>query len=171
MKKKFLWILLLILALAVFLPACGAKSDEAKTDEVKADEVKTDEAKTAAAGDLVFDVSELGDEPRFIDWNQDGTAMQLIALKAGDEVRLAFNTCQACQGSPWAWFEYLDDGTLQCHNCGQVFGLETVGTPAANGCRPITITGFTVENGKVTVPGSFLKENAALFENWKWGEA
>ena len=156
MKKKLTWVVFLMFAAVLFLSSCGSEPVEKKTE---------------TAGGLSFDISELSEEPSFIDWNQDGTAMQLIALKAGDEVRLAFNTCQSCQGSPWAWFEYLDNGMLQCHNCGQIFGLETVGTPAASGCNPITITEFTVDGSTVTVSESFLKEHVELFENWKWGES
>jgi uncharacterized membrane protein len=155
-KKKLSWIVFLMFSAVLFLSSCGSEADEEKAE---------------TAGGLCFDISELSEEPSFIDWNQGGTAMQLIALKAGDEVRLAFNTCQSCQGSPWAWFEYLDNGMLQCHNCGQVFGLETVGTPAASGCNPITITDFTVNGSTVTVSESFLKEQVELFKNWKWGES
>ncbi len=117
--------------------------------------------------DLTFDASTLTGEPTFIDAQSGGVAMQLIALKAGDEVRLAFNTCQACQGSPWAWFEYLGDGLLQCQNCLQTFGLEVVGTEDAIGCCPITITDFTVEGDVVRVPASVLSDNALRFKNWK----
>ena len=154
MKKKTSLILLITLIAAVFLSACGADTDVGQTE--------------GAAG-LSFSISELTEEPTFIDWKQDGTAMQLIALKSGDELRLAFNTCQSCHGSPWAWFEYLGDGTLQCQNCGQVFDLESVGTAAASGCNPITVTDFKIDGDMVTVPESFLREHRPLFENWKRG--
>ncbi len=150
---KRIVIILVILVLIVVLSACGSKSEAS-------------EAKPETA-DLTFDISALTGEPTFIDVESDGTAMQLIALKAGDEVRLAFNTCQACQGSPWAWFEYLGDGLLQCQNCLQTFGLEVVGTEDAIGCCPITITDFSVEGDVVTVPGSVLSDNAFRFKNWK----
>ena len=94
--------------------------------------------------------------------------MQLIARKddAG-HVRLAFNTCQSCGGSPYAWFEDLGDGNLQCQNCGLTFPLDTVGTEKATGCNPVTITDFTVEGDTVTVPEALLKANVARFANWK----
>ena len=150
---KRIVIILVILVLIVVLSACGSKSEAS-------------EAKPETA-DLTFDISALTGEPTFIDAESDGIAMQLIALKAEDEVRLAFNTCQACQGSPWAWFEYLGDGMLQCQNCRQTFGLEVVGTEDAIGCCPITITDFSVEGDVVTVPGSVLSDNAFRFKNWK----
>ncbi len=135
------------------LSACGAMSE---TVEAKPETV-----------DMTFDAAILTGEPTFIDAQSGSIAMQLIALKGGDDVRLAFNTCQACQGSPWAWFEYLGDGLLQCQNCLQTFGLEVVGTEDAIGCCPITITDFSVEGGVVTVPGSILSDNAFRFKNWK----
>ncbi len=147
MKRRIL--IFAILVLMVALSACGAKSEAAE------------------AFDLTFDASALTDEPTFIDAQSGGVAMQLIALKAGDDVRLAFNTCQACQGSPWAWFEYLGDGLLQCQNCLQTFGLEVVGTEDAIGCCPITITDFAVDGDVVTAPGSVLSDNAFRFKNWK----
>ena len=98
----------------------------------------------------------------------DGTAMQLIARKddAGN-VRLAFNTCQSCGGSPYAWFEDLGDGTLQCQNCGLIFQLDTVGAEAAQGCNPVTITDYTVDGDTVTVSDAVLKANVERFANWK----
>ena len=153
MKRKYIW-LILLLAAAVALSACGSKADEPGKEE------------ESPAG-LTIDASKLTEMPTFVDWTQDGTAMQLIALKKGNEVRLAFNACQSCQGSPWAWFEYLDDGTLQCQSCLQTFGLEVVGTKDAVGCCPITISEFTMDGNTVTVPASVLSENAFRFKNWK----
>ena len=146
--------LVLLLAAAAALSACGAGANGPAAEEAR------------LAG-LTIDASALTEEPSFIDWEQDGTAMQLIALKTGNEVRLAFNTCQSCQGSPWAWFEYLEDGTLQCQNCLQTFGPEIVGTKDAVGCCPITVSDFSVDGDTVTVPASVLSENAFRFKNWK----
>ena len=121
-----------------------------------------------AEGDFTFDASGLTGAPTFIDLEVDGTAMQLIARKddAG-AVRLAFNTCQSCAGSPYAWFEDLGDGTMQCQNCGLTFPLDTVGTERAMGCNPVTISDFTVDGDSVTVPEAVLKDNVARFANWK----
>ena len=139
----------LCLTLAALLAACGSSNE-------------------AAPAALVIDASALGVEPSFIDHTQDGVAMQLIAIKdADDMVRLAFNTCQSCGGSPYAWFEYIGDDTLQCQNCGLTFNTATVGTPRASGCNPVTISEFTVEGDAVTVPGSVLVNAKDLFENWK----
>ena len=151
--KKTAIILVTLAVIMMALSSCASKSEAA-------------EVNPEAAG-LTFDASTLTGEPTFIDAESDGVAMQLIALKVGDEVRLAFNTCQSCQGSPWAWFEYLGNGRLQCQNCLQIFGLEVVGTKDAIGCCPITITDFVVEGDVVKVPASVLSDNAFRFKNWK----
>ena len=117
---------------------------------------------------LTINAAALTREPTFVDWIQDGTAMQLIARRdEAGAVRLAFNTCQSCGGSPYAWFEYLGNDTLQCQNCGLTFPLDAVGTAKAAGCNPVTITEFTVEGDTVTVPQSVLADNAYRFANWK----
>lgn len=148
-------LLILLLLSALLLAACGSKADGAP------------EQAPEAAG-LTIDAAGLTGAPTFIDVEQDGTAMQLISRKddAGN-VRLAFNTCQSCGGSPYAWFEDLGDGRLQCQNCHQTFPLETVGTAGSVGCSPVPITEFTVEGSVVTVPEAVLKENTGRFENWK----
>ncbi len=117
---------------------------------------------------LTIDTTGLNNEPTFIDWIQEATPMQLIALKGADGgVRLAFNTCQSCKGSPWAWFEYLGDGVLQCQNCMQLFPIETVGTEEALGCSPISILEFTEDEGTVVIPEEVLSEAEPWFKNWK----
>ena len=153
LRKYGLFILLLLVAL--LLAACGSKKDA------------TPEQSAEVAG-LNIDAAALTGDPSFIDVEQDGTAMQLIALKDNSgAVRLAFNTCQSCGGSPYAWFEDLGDGRLQCQNCGLTFPLDTVGTKKAQGCNPVTISDFTVEGDTVTVPESLLKANVERFANWK----
>ena len=131
-------------------------------------EKKPDEEGNAEISTLTFSAKDLTGEPAFLDWTQDGTAMQLIARKdETGEVRLAFNTCQSCGGSPYAWFEYRGNNTLQCQNCGQPFALDTVGITRAAGCNPVSITEFVVEGDTVTVPQNILAENVYLFTNWK----
>ena len=145
-----------LLLCAALLTACGADSG------------KSAQAAATAQPGLTIDAAALTREPSFVDWDQNGTAMQLIALKdAGGNPRLAFNTCQSCGGSPYAWFEYIGDDTLQCQNCGLTFSTETVGTTKAAGCNPVTITDFSVSGDTVTVPASVLAANADRFSNWK----
>lgn len=149
--------LLFLLSAVLMLAGCAVQDEKATDTNVNA-EIST----------LTFSAAALTQEPAFVDWTQGGTAMQLIARK--DEtgaVRLAFNTCQSCGGSPYAWFEYLGSNTLQCQNCGLTFPLDAVGTAKAAGCNPVTITEFTVLGDTVTVPQNVLADNAYRFANWK----
>ncbi|MBQ8161640.1 MAG: DUF2318 domain-containing protein [Clostridia bacterium] len=154
--KKWSFLLILVLA-AVTLAGCTAQSEKPEAS-----------GKDSEPLTLTISAETLTQEPTFVDWNQDGTDMQLIARKDDTgEVRLAFNTCQSCGGSPYAWFEYLGKDTLQCQNCGLTFSLSTVGTARAAGCNPVTITDFTVDGDIVTVPQNVLADNVQRFANWK----
>lgn len=176
-RKSYLLALLLT---AVMLTGCGSRIEKAAAPEPSAAPTAVSEAPASPAaepaaaeaapsgGGLRIEADSLRAEPLFIDVEEDGTAMQLIALRdAGGAVRLAFNTCQSCGGSPYAWFEDMGDGRLQCQNCHQTFPLETVGTPGSKGCSPVPITEWSMEDGIVTVPEALLKENTERFANWK----
>ena len=83
MKKYFALALLLILTA---LTGCAAQQTQA-----------------------AFTISrdQLTAEPLFVDVKQGKTAMQIIALLDADGTpRLAYNTCQVCAGSPYAYFAY-----------------------------------------------------------------
>ena len=42
-----------------------------------------------------------------------------------------------------------------------------MGVEAAQGCNPVTITDYTVDDDTVTVPEAVLKANVERFVNWK----
>lgn len=167
MQKRTRLILLGITLFVVILIACNAQNAEI------AELTAPPAASGAAAADpadwenLTVALDTLSEEPTFLDYDGGTVHMQLIAVRDGDSARLALNTCQSCGGSPYAWFEYLGDDVLQCQNCGLTFPLSTVGTTAANGCNPVTVTEFTAEDGVVTVPGSVLQRESVRFETWK----
>ena len=151
MKKKLC--LLALLMLALVLSGCGKTSNEAAVEE-------------AAADGLAIKIVSLTAEPSFIDWKQDGIDMQLLALKNGSgEVQLAYNTCQSCAGSPYAYFEYAN-GVLTCQNCGNRFGLDSVGR-VAGGCNPKPVSDYAVEGDSVVIPTAELASVAPAFKTWK----
>ena len=83
MKKYFALALLLILTA---LTGCSAQQTQA---------------------DFTISRDQLTAEPLFADVKQGKTAMQIIALLDADGTpRLAYNTCQVCAGSPYAYFAY-----------------------------------------------------------------
>ena len=162
MRKGTLFVCFLLLCV-LLLSGCSAQGTTG-TPAVTEAPAPTE----APAADLVIPLSLLGEEPAFIDWMEGATAMQLIGLRDADgTVRLAFNTCQSCGGSPYAYFEYQGDGVMQCQNCGLLFRTATVGSPKAAGCNPVTISEFTVDAESVTVPAAVLQANVGRFTNWK----
>lgn len=78
---------------------------------------------------------------------------------------MAYNTCQSCAGSPNAYFVY-QDGVLTCQNCGNQFGLDTIGANVG-GCNPQPVADYSVEDSTIIVPTSELKDVVSEFENWK----
>lgn len=90
--------------------------------------------------------------------------MQMIALQDGDDVLVAYNTCQSCASSPYAYYEYAS-GVLTCQNCGFTFDLDAVGA-VAGGCNPKPVGDYAVENGTVVIGASELAA-APEFATWK----
>lgn len=119
-----------------------------------------------SAGDvLTVPLSSLSAEPLFVDWEQDGQPMQLIALRDGEEVRVAYNTCQSCAGSPYAYYEY-ENGILTCQNCGFTFRLDAVGA-VAGGCNPKPVEDYTVTENSLEIGADELRSAMPDFKTWK----
>lgn len=122
----------------------------------------------ATGGDWTVSLNTLTQEPQFLDRTQNSTKMQLIALRdENGQVRLAYNTCQICAGSPYAYFEYKD-GVLECQNCGNQFPLSSVGQ-AAGGCNPMPVADYQVTEEAAVIPETEVTRAAADFANWKKG--
>lgn len=132
--------------------------------------MRSSEENTAVAGggDLEISSDMIGTEASYFDYDADGTTVQVLAVQASDgTIRLALNTCQVCNGSPYAYFVQDGDWFI-CQNCRNRFASTEVGI-VSGGCNPVPITDriYTEQNGIITIPASFLDESAALFQNWK----
>lgn len=117
---------------------------------------------------VVIDTAALSGEALFYDYDADGVTVELFAVKASDgSVRLALNTCQVCNGSPYAYFVQNGDYFI-CQNCGNRFASTQVGL-VSGGCNPVPITqaDYELRDGMILVPTEFLTLNAARFRNWK----
>ena len=166
-KAMMLWSAALMMAL--LLSGCGKTEDQtaggAQTD---AQPTKQVDAQTAASADWTIPLSELSAEPAFFDRTQEGTAMQLIALvDEQGQVHAAYNTCQVCAGSPYAYFDY-ENGKLVCQNCGNAFDVSSVGA-AAGGCNPMPVDDYSVEGDALVIPEAALERALPSFANWKKG--
>lgn len=117
---------------------------------------------------LVIDTGELSEEAAFYDYDADGITVELFAVKASDgSIRLALNTCQVCNGSPYAYFVQEGDYFV-CQNCGNRFASTQVGI-VSGGCNPVPITeeDYSLQDGSILIPTEFLEANAVRFTNWK----
>ena len=118
------------------------------------------------SGDLTIALDSISETPSFIDGSIDGQPMQVIAVRDADgTVRLSYNTCQVCQGSPWAYFE-VQNGKLVCQNCGNAFALSAVGK-GGYGCMPLMVPAYTLTETSVVIPHDTLAQVKDAFENWK----
>ena len=147
MKKLFL----LLFASLLLLSGCAQKDSASQAEP---------------SGDLTIALDSISETPSFIDGNIDGQPMQVIAVRDADgTVRLSYNTCQVCQGSPWAYFE-LQNGQLVCQNCGNAFALSAVGK-GGFGCMPLMVPAYTLTETSVVIPHDTLVQVKDAFENWK----
>ena len=147
MKKLFL----LLFASLLLLSGCAQKDSASQAEP---------------SGDLTIALDSISETPSFIDGNIDGQPMQVIAVRDADgTVRLSYNTCQVCQGSPWAYFE-LQNGQLVCQNCGNAFALSAVGK-GGYGCMPLMVPAYTLTETSVVIPHDTLVQVKDAFENWK----
>ena len=118
------------------------------------------------SGDLTIALDSISETPSFIDGSIDGQPMQVIAVRdSNGAVRLSYNTCQVCQGSPWAYVE-LQNGQLVCQNCGNAFALSAVGK-GGYGCMPLMVPAYTLTETSVVIPHDTLVQVKDAFENWK----
>lgn len=115
-------------------------------------------------GEIAIDADTLTSHPLYVNYDSNGTNIQLIAVKASDgKTRLSLNTCQVCNPSPRAYFKE-QDGKLVCQNCGNTFTMDSVGE-ISGGCNPTYIDYKNID-GKLTVSTADLDTYADRFTSW-----
>lgn len=185
MKNKvlvFFTIIIVIIAVCVilFIPK-NKKENSEKTNKVNTinsnntvstNSTKTSQAKTIDAilnenGDVEIKLDDLDtSNATFIRYTSNGINMELVAIKdSQNNVDVAFNTCQVCNGAPKAYF-VQKNGKLICQNCGNSFSLKSIGA-SANGCNPMTIDDNDIEKTDkgIIINKETLAENELLFAN------
>ena len=144
-----------ILCLCLACLLLGACSRESATAAEQAADNSND------AG-LTISIDQLDTAPTFWDWIQNGVAMQVIALlDSAGKPHVAYNTCQVCMGSPYAYFEY-QNGQLYCMNCGNAFSLESVGQKTG-GCTPLPVDTYAQTETAIVIPTEELQRAADSF--------
>lgn len=89
-------------------------------------------------GNIVIKAAGLSTEKvSFIHIDEDSKIEILAVLGDDDEIKIALGACQACGGSPYAYYIQKDDNLI-CNNCGLALPLSEIGE-AGSGCHPIQI--------------------------------
>lgn len=141
-------------------------TSEDENTESEAEKEKTAVYETPAVGngEISIDADTLTSNPMYINYESNGTNIQLIAVKGSDGTpRLSLNTCQVCNPSPKAYFKE-QNGRLVCQNCGNVFTVDSVGE-TTGGCNPMYID-YKNTGGKLTVSAADLDTYADQFASW-----
>ena len=141
-------------------------TSEAENTESDAEKEETVVYETPAVenGEISINADTLTSNPMYINYDSNGTNIQLIAVKGLDGTpRLSLNTCQVCNPSPTAYFKE-QNGRLVCQNCGNVFTIDSVGE-TTGGCNPMYID-YTTTDGKLTVSVADLDTYADQFASW-----
>lgn len=162
-------IFLPLVAAVVVIAAVAVSLRPKNTENPPALETQPSETAPSFSGkDITIQAGDIGTDASYFNYDTDGITVQFFAVQASDDtIRMALNTCQVCNGSPYAYFEQ-DGDTFICQNCGNRFASTEIGI-ASGGCRPLPITEdiYTEQDGVITIPASFLDESATLFKNWK----
>lgn len=149
------------------LSACGSSNtaDNGKAEpDTEKQETVVYETPAVENGEISVDADALTSMPTYINYDSNGTNIQLIAVKASDGTpRLSLNTCQVCNPSPKAYFKE-QNGKLVCQNCGNTFTVDSVGE-TSGGCNP-TYIDYKNADGKLTVSTADLDIYADRFASW-----
>ena len=149
------------------LDASGSlDTSEAENTESDAEKEETVVYETPAVenGEISINADTLTSNPMYINYDSNGTNIQLIAVKGSDGTpRLSLNTCQVCNPSPRAYFKE-QNGRLVCQNCGNVFTVDSVGE-TTGGCNPMYID-YKNTDGKLTVSVADLDTYTDQFASW-----
>lgn len=167
--KKIVKVIIMAFAMSA-LTACGSKNTSDTAKEGKSDNSAEKAAATGYItptvenGEIAIDTDTLTELPQFVNYDSNGTNIQMIALNASDgSARLSLNTCQACNPSPKAYFKEVN-GKLVCQNCGNVFTMDSVGE-ASGGCNPMNVN-YVIEDNNLTVKAADLDSYADKFVSW-----
>ncbi len=161
MRRKRSWFFTGVIAAVVTVAITGCSSG-AESKEIQENTVGTTEA------GIEIRTGDISTSASYYDMTVDGTDVEIFAVLASDgTVRLAMNTCQVCNGSPYAYFEQ-DGNDFVCQNCGNRFSSDQIGL-TGGGCNPVPITDddYSEASGTITVSEAFLEKNAYRFSNWK----
>lgn len=116
-------------------------------------------------GKLVIDTTNITSDVTFVNYDSNGVIIQFIVVRGTDgEVRIAFNTCQACNPSPRAYF-VQEEEYLKCENCASLFHIDKIGVEK-DGCNPIVVEEKKVSENEIIITTDYADTLRDKFVNW-----
>lgn len=153
--KKILSIL--VLTLLFILCGCNkVKDDKTNNNIINVNPVD---------GKLIIDTTNITSDVTFVNYDSNGVIIQFIVVRGTDGVvRIAFNTCQACNPSPRAYF--IQEGEyLKCENCASLFHIDKIGVDK-DGCNPIVVEEKEEQDNKIIINTEYADTFRDRFVNW-----
>ena len=116
-------------------------------------------------GKIVIDTEEITSIATFVNYEVDDVIIQFIVVRGTDgEVRIAFNTCQACNPSPNAYFIQKDE-YLECQNCKNKFYIDQIGEEIG-GCNPAPVEEKEKVAKQIVLDKEYVDSYKEKLENW-----
>ncbi len=153
-----------LLVISLFgLVGCSSEKTEEKVEEVAQHTIMT----VKQGEDIKINTNDITSNATYYNYEIDGHIIQIFAVKASDgTVRIAFNTCGACNPSPMAYF--VQKGNyFECQNCGNMFEIDEIGLVNKPGCSPIGILddNKNVDGDNITISSGFIETYKQKFES------
>ena len=167
MKKYILPIIAVVVVIiaAVVLIVVPKSGSTEQANDPKIDSAANTVAK-ASDDHVEILASQLSEDKISLFSVADDSKVELIAIKGADsKARVAFATCQSCNGSPGAYYTQSGD-LLQCNSCGLTFPLSVIGEDGS-GCHPIMLDDTKVKeiDDVVSIDKAYLLSLESLFKN------
>lgn len=155
--RKILIIIILFISI-IGLTGCNNKKSEEINQFIN--------VKANLEGKIVIDTKNITSTVTFVNYEVDGVIIQFIVVRGTDgKVRIAFNTCQACNPSPKAYFVQKGE-YIECQNCGNRFHIDKIGVERG-GCNPTPVEDKEEINNQIIIDASYVNTYKAKFENWE----
>ena len=157
--KKILIIFLAITSV-LCLTGCSKKSENQEEKVTN----KFENAKVEGEN-VIINTNSITKTATFVNYKVDDITIQFIVVKRSDgTIGIAFNTCQACNPSPNAYF--IQKGKyFECQNCGNRFYIDDIGREAG-GCNPAPVLKYTEEENIITIDKEYADSYKEKFANW-----
>lgn len=116
-------------------------------------------------GKIVINTEDITSDATFVNYETGDVMIQFVVVRGTDgEVRIAFNTCEACNPSPNAYF--IQKGEyLECQNCGNKFHIDKIGIEKG-GCNPALVKEKSQTDTQIIIDADYVDTYKSRFANW-----